>query len=68
MIRVGILSSGLALRLGLREVFQELPDIEVVADAAEPSDLLPVDVLVLTSADYLPDLGEEPPPLLLAHQ
>jgi DNA-binding NarL/FixJ family response regulator len=65
LIRVGILSSGLALRLGLREVFQDLPDIEIVSEASEPADLLPVDVLVLTSADYLPELGEEPPPLLL---
>ena len=65
MIRVGILSSGLALRLGLREVFQELHEIEVAAEAADPGGLLPVDVLVITSADYLQDLGEEPPPLLL---
>jgi DNA-binding NarL/FixJ family response regulator len=65
LIRVGILSAGLALRLGLREVFQDLPEVEVMADAADPAGLPPVDVLVLTSADYLPDLGEEPPPLLL---
>lgn len=65
MIRVGILSSGVALRLGLREVFQDLPEVEVAAEASEPGELLPVDVLVLTSADYLLDLGEEPPPLLL---
>jgi DNA-binding NarL/FixJ family response regulator len=65
LIRVGILASGLALRLGLREVFQELPDVEVVAETADPNGLPPVDVLVLTSADYLADLAEEPPPLLL---
>ena len=65
MIRVGILASGLALRLGLREVFQELPDVEVIAEAAEPDGLPPVDVLVLTSTDYLENLAEEPPPLLL---
>ena len=65
MIRVGILASGLALRLGLREVFQELPDVEVVAETADPNGLPPVDVLALTSADYLADLAEEPPPLLL---
>lgn len=65
MIRVGVLASGLALRLGLREVFQDLPDVEVIAEAADPAGLPPVDVLVLTSADYLMELGEEPPPLLL---
>jgi DNA-binding NarL/FixJ family response regulator len=65
LIRVGILASGLALRLGLREVFQELPDVEVVAETADPNGLPPVDVLALTSADYLADLAEEPPPLLL---
>jgi DNA-binding NarL/FixJ family response regulator len=53
------------LRLGLREVFQDLPDVEVTAEAADPGGLSSVDVLVLTSADYLADLGEEPPPLLL---
>ena len=65
MIRVGILASGLALRLGLREVFQDLTDVEVSTEAADPEGLPSVDVLVLTSVDYLADLGEEPPPLLL---
>jgi DNA-binding NarL/FixJ family response regulator len=65
LIRVGILASGLALRLGLREVFQELPDVEVATEAADPDGLPSVDVLVLTSADYLAELAEEPPPLLL---
>ena len=65
MIRVGILSSRLALRLGLREVFQELPDVEVTAEAADPGGLPLVDVLVLTSADYLAELSEDSPPLLL---
>jgi DNA-binding NarL/FixJ family response regulator len=65
LIRVGILSSGLALRLGLREVFQEIPDVEITAEGADPDSLPPLDVLVLTSPDYLMELGEEPPPLLL---
>jgi DNA-binding NarL/FixJ family response regulator len=65
LIRVGILSAGLALRLGLREVFQEISDVEVTAEGSDPDSLPSVDVLVLTSADYLVELGEEPPPLLL---
>jgi DNA-binding NarL/FixJ family response regulator len=65
LIRVGIWASGLALRLGLREVFQELPDVEIVAGAADPDGLLPVDILVLTSADYLAELEEDSPPVLL---
>jgi DNA-binding NarL/FixJ family response regulator len=65
LIRVGILSSGLALRLGLREVFQNLPDVEVTTEGTDPDGLPPLDVLVLTSADYLVELDEESPPLLL---
>lgn len=65
MIRVGILASSLALRVGLREVLRGLEGIEVIADASSPGELPPLDVLVLTSPDSLPALGGEPPAALL---
>jgi DNA-binding NarL/FixJ family response regulator len=65
LIRVAILSPGLTLRLGLREVLRGLPDLDVVADASHPQELPPVDALVLTSADLLAELGEDAPPVLL---
>ena len=64
-MRIAILAPALALRVGLREVFRGQADLEVVADASHPGELPEVDVLVLTSADYLPELGPEPPPVLL---
>ena len=65
MIRLAILSPSLALRLGLREVLRSLPEVEVVADSGHPQGLPPFDLLVLTSADFLSDLGDEVPPILL---
>jgi DNA-binding NarL/FixJ family response regulator len=65
LIRTGILAPGLTLRLGLREVLRSLPDVEVVADSSSPLGLPAVDVLVLASVDYLPELGETSPPILL---
>ena len=65
MIRVGILAPALALRVGLREVLGGLEGVEVVADASSPSELPPLEVLVLTSPDFLSGLGGEPPAVLL---
>jgi DNA-binding NarL/FixJ family response regulator len=65
LIRLGILAPALALRIGLREVFRGLEDVEVTADASTLDELPDVDVLVLTSADYLPDLDENSPAVLL---
>jgi DNA-binding NarL/FixJ family response regulator len=65
LIRVAVLAPGLALRVGLREVFRGLDDVEVVGDASTLEELPDVDVLVLTSADYLPDLDENSPAVLL---
>jgi DNA-binding NarL/FixJ family response regulator len=67
LIRVAILSPALALRIGLREVLRGLPDVEVVADSANPHGLPAADVWVLTTTDFLGELDEEesPPPLLL---
>lgn len=65
MIRVAVLAPALALRVGLREVFRGLEDVEVVADASTLAELPDVDVLVLTSTDYLSELDEDAPAVLL---
>ena len=65
MIRVAILAPALALRVGLREVFRGLEDIEVVGDASSLDETPEADVLVLTSTDYLSDLDESAPAVLL---
>jgi DNA-binding NarL/FixJ family response regulator len=65
LIRLAVLAPALALRVGLREVFRGLEDLEVVADASTLDELPDVDVLVLTSADYLRDLDENSPAVLL---
>jgi DNA-binding NarL/FixJ family response regulator len=66
LIRVVILAPALALRIGLREVLRSLPDVEVLAETASPQGLVPADVWVLTSADFIEELEEEEsPPLLL---
>ena len=65
MIRAAVLAPVLALRVGLREVFRGLEDVEVVADASTLEELPDVDVLVLTSVDYLSDLDENSPAVLL---
>jgi len=65
LIRAAILASALALRVGLREVFRGLEDVEIVADASALDELPEVDVLVLTSPDYLSDLDEDAPAVLL---
>jgi DNA-binding NarL/FixJ family response regulator len=65
LIRAAVLAPVLALRVGLREVFRGLEDVEVVADASTLEELPDVDVLVLTSADYLSDLDENSPAVLL---
>ena len=65
MIRVAILAPALALRVGLREVFRSLEDVEVVGDASSLDELPDADVMVLTSPDYLSDLDEDAPAVLL---
>jgi len=64
LIRVAILAPVLALRVGLREVFRGLDELEVVRDASSLDELPEVDVLVLTSPDYLSDLEEDAPAVL----
>ena len=65
MIRVAILAPALALRVGLREVFRSLKDVEVVGDSSSLDELPDANVLVLTSPDYLSDLDENAPAVLL---
>jgi DNA-binding NarL/FixJ family response regulator len=65
LIRVAILAPALALRIGLREVLRGLEDVDVVADASTLGELPDVDVLVLTSPDYLSEINEDSPAVLL---
>ncbi len=65
MIRVGVLATGMTMRVGLREVLRTLPDIEVAAEASNLESLPPLDVLVVATADLLTDLPSDSPPVLL---
>ncbi len=65
MIRVGVLATGMTMRVGLREVLRTLPDMEVAAEVSSSETLPPLDVLVVASADLLTDLPSDSPPVLL---
>jgi DNA-binding NarL/FixJ family response regulator len=65
LIRVAIVAPSLPMRLGLRELLQRVPDVHVGAEAASAAGLPPADVLVLTSAASLAELGQDSPPILL---
>jgi len=65
LIRVAVVSPGMALRIGLREVLRGLTDVDVAAESSSPHGLPPVDVLVLASADDLSELEDGTPPVLL---
>lgn len=65
MIRVGIVAAGMTLRIGLREVLRSLPNVDVITEASSPQGLPPLDVLVLASPDFLGDLEQSAPPVLL---
>ena len=69
MIRVTIVSPNHALRIGLRELLSENPDINVIGEAAELDNLdisfEETEVLVLTSVSDLPGVGDERPAILL---
>ncbi|MGD8406478.1 MAG: response regulator transcription factor [Anaerolineales bacterium] len=62
---MAVVAPALALRVGLREVFRGLEDVEIVGDASSLDELPKADVLVLTSSDYLSDLDEDAPAVLL---
>ena len=51
MIRIGVAAAAMAMRIGLREVLNNLPDVTVMAEAARLSDLASeeIDVLVLAA-------------------
>ena len=67
LMRVAIVASSLALRIGLRELLCDMSDVDLVADSTTPQDLPAADVWVINSPDYLLDLQDDrqPPPLLL---
>jgi DNA-binding NarL/FixJ family response regulator len=65
LIRVAILAPALALRLGLREVLRALPEVEILTETAIPQGLVPADVWVITSADFIGELDEEQSPAIL---
>jgi DNA-binding NarL/FixJ family response regulator len=70
LIRVGVVAAGMALRIGLREVLNSLPEVTVVAEAAHPHELPPheADVLVLTSPADLAALEKTMAILLLTDE
>jgi DNA-binding NarL/FixJ family response regulator len=69
LIRVTVVSPNPALRIGLRELLKNLPEINVVGEAAgiDDLDLLmeETEVLLLASVSDLPDAGESSPAILL---
>lgn len=65
MIHVGVVARAAALRLGLRELLQGLPDVEVNVESAVVPDFPSVDVLILTEPGSLAVLPAEPPAVLL---
>jgi len=66
VIRVAILASGMALRVGLRQMIGGLPDVQIVAESNQTQDLPLADVWVLASADFLPAPENSPALLLLS--
>ena len=69
MIRVTVVSPNPALRIGLRELLKNAPEINIVGEAAgyDELDVLmeETDVLLLTSVTDLPETGENSPAILL---
>ncbi len=67
MIKVGVVAAAMALRVGLRQVLNGLPDVTVVAEAAHPDELpaREVDILVLASPVDLDALEKTTALLLL---
>lgn len=69
-MRVAVAASSLALRVGLREVLNSLPGVQVVAEASRADDLpwQDVDILAIAAPEELAalvDSDETLPPLLL---
>lgn len=66
MIRVAIVASGMAMRVGLRQVVGSLPGVEIVAESGLVANLPPADVLVLASIELLPHAEVLPASLLIS--
>ncbi len=64
-MRVAVVVQSVAMRLGLREMLSNLPDIEVRVDAPGTQGLSGIDVLVVTSFDDVHQSGEDTRPVLL---
>ena len=69
MIRVTVVSPNPALRIGLRELLADVPEIQVVGEAADLDELELLDeeteVLLLASVSDLPEMEEDGPAILL---
>jgi NarL family two-component system response regulator YdfI len=69
LIRVTVVSPNPALRIGLRELLRNFPEISVVGEAADFDELdilkEETDVLLLASVSDLPEMGEVFPAILL---
>jgi len=65
LIRVGVVATAAAVRLGLREILRELTDVEVTSDASTLLGLGEMDILILASPMLLAELPEGTPPVLL---
>jgi DNA-binding NarL/FixJ family response regulator len=69
LIRVTVVSPNPALRIGLRELLADVPEIQVVGEAADLDELELLDeeteVLLLASVSELPEMEEDGPAILL---
>jgi len=69
LIRVTVVSPNPALRIGLRELLADVPEIQVVGEAADLDELELLDeeteVLLLASVSDLPEMEEDGPAILL---
>lgn len=69
MIRVTVVSPNPALRIGLRELLGDVPEIDVVGEATDLNEFellnIGTEVLVLASVSDLPEMGDDIPAVLL---
>jgi len=69
LIRVTVVSPNPALRIGLRELLGDAPEIDVVGEAADLDEFellnIATEVLVLASVSALSEMGEVAPAILL---
>ncbi len=69
MIRVTVVSPNPALRIGLRELLGDVPEIDVVGEAADLDEFellnVETEVLILASVSDLPEMRTDAPAILL---